>query len=204
MSGGEFVYALSFLYKKTNVQRYRDDALLIANYHWRSRHPETGLIPNSPHAGAERFDGSHCDTSVTGILCYFLLKSYEMTGIEIFRDQALVYLRAYAKYGYDTEMLKAARRWAEVIRKHPPSEGCAFDPTTPGYETHFAQYGTFADYYGRTISFFVHLYAMTGEEPYLNDARRFAREAVSRPVAKSFAFFPPPAGRGLGGGVLMR
>lgn len=42
------------------------------------------------------------------------------------------------------------------------------------------KYATFADMYGRTISLFIHLYALTGEQSYLRDARRTAREAVSR------------------------
>ena len=101
MSGAEFIYAFSFLYAKTNDPIWLKRAELVANYLWRSRDRQTNLIPNRPNASRKRFDGSHFDTSVTGLLCYYLLKSYELTDAKIFRDQAMAYLAAYARYGYD-------------------------------------------------------------------------------------------------------
>ena len=247
MSGGEFIYALSFLYSKTKDETYLDGARLLADYHWNSRNPKTGLIPNQPTSASapDRFDGHHFDTSISGILCYYLLKSYELLGIESFRDYALTYLRAYGKYGYDAEagefwgsvkldgtpvpgprpkeggyeiyeprghidywqpyqlgyeyapataqvyayayqltgdekMLEAARNWADCFRKHPASDGCLFAPTQPGYAERYAKYGAFADSYGRMISFYTHMYVLTGENIYLDDARQLAREAVSK------------------------
>ncbi len=245
MSGGEFIYALAFLYKKTGKRQYLEGAKLVADYHWRARNRSTNLTPNRPNAGARRFDGSHCDTSVTGLLCYYLLKSYELVGEQAFRDQAVAYLQAYAKYGYDgrtgkfagslrldgtpepgprvlagyaqyeprgpidlwepyqlgyeypiytaqayayahqltgeATMLETARRWADWIRRNPPSGGCLEKKSWYGrYAELFGRHGTYADMYGRTISLFVHLYALTGEEAYLDDARRFAQEAVSK------------------------
>ena len=50
----------------------------------------------------------------------------------------------------------------------------------PGYARIFAPHGTYAGKYGRTISFFVHLYALTGEAKYLELARKVAKEAVSK------------------------
>jgi len=245
MSGAEFIYAFSFLYTKTNDPVWLERAELVANYLWQSRGRHTNLIPNRPNAGRTRFDGSHLDTSVTGLLSYYLLKSYELTNVEAFRDQAVAYLAAYDRYGYDPstgcfwgsltldgkpvpgprvqggyeqyeprghidlwepyqlgyefpiytaqayayafqvtgdrKLLDAATRWADWIRRCPPSEGClAENAWYERYAELFARHGTFADMYGRTISLFVHLYALTGQESYLNDARRTAREAVSR------------------------
>ena len=40
--------------------------------------------------------------------------------------------------------------------------------------------GTYAGKYGRTISFFLHLYILTGERPYLEKARNFADEAIQK------------------------
>lgn len=244
MCGGEMVYALAFLFHKTGEPAWLQRAELVADYHWRSRNPQTGLIPNRPNAGATRFDGSHFDTSIPGHHCYDLLKAYELTGVTKFRDLALSYLRAYAKHGYDpvsgrfwgslrldgtpepgprtrgdyaqyeprglidlwqpyqlgyehplataqayayahqltgdAEMLATAQKWAECIRRAPPAQGCQEKETWyADYARRFAPYGTFADLYGRTISLFVHLYALTGQQAYLDDARRTARTAVA-------------------------
>jgi len=40
--------------------------------------------------------------------------------------------------------------------------------------------GTYAENYGRVISFFVHLYRATGEEHYLSVAQSVATEAVQK------------------------
>ena len=244
MSGAEFIYAFAYLYAKSGDGDWLNRAKLVADYHWRSRNPETGLIPNRPNAGEKRFDGGHFDTSISGLLCYYLLKSYELTGEGVFRDQALDYLRAYAKYGYDKdtgkfwgsllldgtvepgprireayaqyeprghidlwepyqlgyefpiytaqvyayayhltrdeEMLSTARKWADWLRRSTPSRDCIAGAWYDRYARVFAPHGTYADMYGRAISFFIHMYALTGEEPYLADARRYAREAVSK------------------------
>ena len=50
----------------------------------------------------------------------------------------------------------------------------------PGYAERYSKYGAFADSYGRMISFYTHMYTLTGETVYLDDARRLAQEAVSK------------------------
>lgn len=244
MSGGEFIYALAWLHQKTGAASALEDARLIANYHWNARNRETHLTPNRPNAGTDRFDGTHFDTSITGVLCYYLLKTHELTGENLFRDQAIAYLKAYDRYGYDEatgkfwgslkldgtpvpgprtrgdyaqyeprghielwepyqlgyefaiytaqcyayayqvskdpELLDAARKWAACIRAHPPTAGCRRGAWFDGYARACAEHGAYAGPYGRTISFFLHLYALTGEADFLQDARTFGREAVSR------------------------
>jgi len=244
MSGGEFAYALAFRYSKTRDPEHLRQALLVDDFHWQHRNPKTNLLPGQSSVDLGRFDGWHMDTSVVGIYCYFLLKSYELTGEETFRDHALAYLKAYARYGYDPKtgrffgslrldgtpepgpragegyasgearghvdlwepralgyetpiyaaqvyayayqlteepaMLNAARKWAEWIRRTPPTSGCLKESAHSQYAREFSRYGTFADKYGRTISFFIHLYALTGEKGYLDDARRLGREAVAK------------------------
>ena len=245
MSGGEFLYALAFLYTKTDDKTYLDGARLVADYHWNTRNPDTDLIATRPNVGKGRFDGWHFDTMVTGLLCYYLLKTYELTDEPLFRDQALAYLSAYSKYGYDPEskqfwagllldgapepdrrgengykqrgpsgycdiwepymlghehavytaqcyayayqltgesfLLDTARKWADCIRRALPAGPCR--PGTYYYDwyaRHFSKYGTFAGMYGRTISFFLHLHAITREQQYLGLARQVARDAVSK------------------------
>jgi hypothetical protein len=245
MSGGEFVYALAFRYSKTHDPEHLRQALLAADFHWQHRDPRTNLLPGQSSIDRSRFDGWHMDTSVTGIYCYFLLKSYELTGVATFRDQALTYLKAYARYGYDPKsgkffgslrldgtpepapravegyaameargyvdlwepdvlgyeapiytaqvyayayqltkdasMLDTARKWAQWIRRAPPSQGCLVENGHyANYAERFSRYGTYADKYGRTISLFLHLYALTGESSYLDDAKQLARQSVAR------------------------
>lgn len=245
MSGGQHILAFAFLHKMTGQSEWLERASLVADYYWRTRNPQTNLIANRPNAGKDRFDGSHFDTSISGLYCPCLLVAYELTGCESFRDQALAYLRAYAKLGYDEradafwgslrldgtpepgprvltdyaqyeprgyidlwqpyqlgyehplstaqayayayqltrdpEMLQAARRWAEWTRRSPPSAGCLEkEAWYHDYANRFAPHGTYADLYGRTISLYLHLYALTGEQSYFESARRLAREAVAR------------------------
>ena len=49
-----------------------------------------------------------------------------------------------------------------------------------GYATRFAPRGTYAGKYGRTISFFIHLYVVTEERKYLDAARNLADEAIQK------------------------
>lgn len=253
MNGGQFVYDLCFLYSKTRDRIYLERAELIADYHWNLRNKKTGLAPEVAYpeevlkSCREREEpptewilSSH---QVVGIMCYYLLKSYEITGVEKFRDHALTHLLAYAKYAYDPEtgkfygainiedgkpvtepriqgspnipygyvdiwqpyqygseypinaaqvyayaytvtgdedMLETAKKWADFIRNSPPETGCLADTWYELYARLFSKYGTFAGYYGRAISFYINMYANTGDSIYLDDARKLAREAVSK------------------------
>ena len=256
MNGGLFLYSMAFLYAKTGDQTYLDRAELIADYHWQARNPETNLTPEVAQSAKHRAQAAGrtdldkpseinlCSHQVVGLHCYYLLKSYELIGVEKFRDYALTYLQAYASYAYDPQtgkfygalhlrdgspalldqrlegssnipygyidlwqpyqygseypiyaaqsyayaygvtgdetMLDTARKWADFIRANPPENGCRTDTWYELYARLFSKYGTFAGHYGRAISFYVHLYAHTGDSIYLDDARKLGREAVSK------------------------
>ncbi len=244
MTGGEILNAFAFLYTKTRDAKWLDRARRVANYYWRSRHPVTALIPNRPNAGNARFDGSHFDTSITGLLCHRLLKAYELTREPIFRDQAVTYLRAYAKLGYDARakrfwgslaldgtpvrgprvpkgyaayeprghidmwqpyiagyehpmrtaqayahayaltkdetLLATAEQWADCIRRAWPPRTCNAKTWYAHYAKHRIGHGTYASHYGRTISFLLHMHALTRDPDYLRFARTVATEAVSK------------------------
>jgi hypothetical protein len=244
MSGGEILYAFAFLYSRTKDRRWLDRARLVADYYWKARHPETSLIPNRPNAGSDRFDGSHFDGSITGFLCPRLLKASQLTSDPAFRDQAVTYLKAYAKHGYDiqaqqfwgslaldgkpvpgprvrggygqyeprghidmwepyvagyenpiytaqayalaadltgdTQLVTAAKHWADCIRRVFPPAACDENAWYADYAKNWAPHGTYAGVYGRTISFFLHLEKITDESEYGLFARRVAREALSR------------------------
>ena len=244
MSGGEILVAFAFLHSKTGDEQWLDRAQLVADYYWNARHPTTGLVPNRPNAGRDRFDGSHFDTSITGFLCRSLLVASELTGEARFRDQAMAYLKAYAAYGYDAEakqfwgsleldgtpvpgprvaggygqyeprghidiwepyvagyenpiytaqtyayacqltgdeeLRKAAERWADCIRRVFPPRTCQENTWYGPYARDWAPHGTYAGLYGRTLSFFLHMHRITGDAEYLQFARQFAREALSK------------------------
>jgi hypothetical protein len=120
MSGGEILQAFAFLYSKTKDGRWLARARLVADYFWNARHLETNLIPNRPNAGADRFDGSHFDTSITGFHCRSLLAAYQLTGETAFRDYAVAYLKAYGKYGYDE---RARQFWGSLSLDGTPVPG---------------------------------------------------------------------------------
>jgi len=91
-------------------------------------------------------------------------------------------LTAGTNGGGDPELLAIAQRWAETIEANlPVKSGRRWKvqredalPLTP-YTG-----GNYAEDYGRTVSFFVHLYHATGKAHYLQTAEQVARDAVDK------------------------
>ncbi len=248
-SGGSFAIAFAFLYSVTKQPHYLEKAKLVANWHWQHRHPQTGLVADSPSTGS-RYDALHCFTTVPGPHASQLLRCYELTGDREFRDYAIAYILAYDRYGWDaqarryhgmlkldgtpisesdrgagydrwqptghidvwrtvmysyefpliaaqsavyaleltedeqerTELLRAALRWAKVIaRESPPTTGrrwrAEIEDTLPDVKS---TGGTYAENYGRAISFFVGLFHVTADIAYLQQANMLAQEAVDK------------------------
>ena len=69
--------ALAFLATKTNDDAVMADAKLVTDYYWNRRNKETNLVATRPNAGKNRFDGWHSDTTITGQLAGYLLKTYQ-------------------------------------------------------------------------------------------------------------------------------
>ncbi len=251
MSGASFIHAFAFLYTRTKEKVWLDHARLVASYYWNRRNKETNLFPERPNAGKNRFDGIRFTTNITGLHCHALLKAYEMTGVEIFKDYAVAYLKAYAKYGFDEKtgkfwgslnldgtpvpgprvkagaegtpshdyakeeprghldlwgpyvinyqfalytaqayayayhltkeeiFLTTAKRFADWLEKELPPRKCLEECWYEGYAKQYAPHGTYADKYGRTISFFIHLYVLTKEDKYLKLAGEVTNDAIS-------------------------
>lgn len=244
MSGGAFIEAFAFMYAKTKEQRWLDRARLIADYYWKRRDPRTDCLPERPNAGKKRFDGGSFVTTVPGLFCHSLLRAWEMTRDKRFRDYAVAYLKAYARYGYDAKsgrfrgalkldgtpfpgprikrgyaryeprghldlwepyvagyqyaiytaqayvyafaltgepvFLTTAQRFAAWIRKTPPGTPESADTWYDDYAAGPGRKGTYAGKYGRTISFLLHLYVVTGGRRWLDDARALADTAVEK------------------------
>ncbi|MFH1265698.1 MAG: hypothetical protein ABIK89_08210 [Planctomycetota bacterium] len=176
MSGGEMLYAFTFLHSKTGDRKWLDRAILVANYYWNSRHPETNLIPNRPNAGRDRFDGSHFDTSITGFLCRSLLRAFELSGEPLFRDQAVAYLKAYDHYGYDTE---AKQFWGSLKLDGTPVPGPRVASGYAQYEPrgHIDMWEPYVAGYENpiyTAQVYAFAYQQTKDKEFLEAARRWA------------------------------
>ncbi|MBC8427774.1 hypothetical protein H8D98_00785 [bacterium] len=244
ISSGSFIHAFAFLYSQTKEDIWLSRAKLLATYYWDRRNKATNLFPERPNAGTERFDGSHFVTTIPGLHCHALLKTYELTVDELFKDYAVAYLSAYAKYGFDENtgkfwgslnldgtpvfgpqimegyaaneprghldlwgpyvlgyqapiytaqayayayhltkdesFLTTAKRFANLIEKAPPTNGCLEESWYKGYAQQYAPYGTYAGKYGRVISFFIYLYILTKEDRYLEFAKDVADEAIDK------------------------
>ena len=91
-------------------------------------------------------------------------------------------LTAKQREGGDPELLEAARCWAEVIEKNlPPKVGRRWaQEITAALPEIKKTGGSYAEDYGRAISFLVHLYHATGEDRYLTLAENVARDAVDK------------------------
>lgn len=102
-TAGEIIYAFAFMQQMTGERHWVDRAHLVANYYWRLRDPQTDLLATRPNAGPDRFDGTHADTSTPGLYCQRLLEAAVLTDDTLLRKQALAYLKAYARYGWDPD-----------------------------------------------------------------------------------------------------
>ncbi len=99
-------------------------------------------------------------------------------------NQYGIYVAQTYAYAYQLTkepiFLTTAKRFADWIARELPVNQCFERSYYPGYARLFAPHGTYAGKYGRTISFFIHLYALTGEQKYLDLAKKVANEAVSK------------------------
>ncbi len=95
----------------------------------------------------------------------------------VYTAQAYVY--AWALTG-EPVFLTTAKRFAAWIRNTPPGTPESANTWYDDYAAGPGRKGTYAGKYGRTISFFLHLYVVTGERRCLDDARALADTAVEK------------------------
>ena len=99
--------------------------------------------------------------------------------------QASVYAYELSDKGngrHDPELLTIAKHWAEVIEKNlPPKQGRRFKDLMEIAMPELKKTGgTYAENYGRAISFFVQIYRATNDKHYLDVAESLAKEAVEK------------------------
>ena len=95
----------------------------------------------------------------------------------IYTAQAYAYA---AQLTQDEALLTAARRFAAWIQRSPPGTVETADTWYKAYCEGPGRQGTCAGKYGRTVSFFLHMYVLTKEAKYLESARRTAETAVRK------------------------
>ncbi|MBI5687275.1 MAG: hypothetical protein HZC54_19555 [Verrucomicrobia bacterium] len=176
MSGGEFVRAFAFMHAQTKEPMWLDRARLVADYYWKARDPKTSLIPNRPNAGTNRFDGSHFETSISGLMCHSLLGAAELSGEAKFREQAVVYLKAGARYGYDAQ---AGRFWGSLKLDGSPEPGPRVRGGYAQYEPrgHMDLWQPYAAGYEHPLyaaQAYAQAYKLTRDEALLETAQRWA------------------------------
>ena len=190
MSAGAIIKAFAFLYSKTKDRTWLDRALLIANYNWRQRNPDTNLLPERPNAGKDRFDGSTFVTSITGMYCYSLLKAYECTNNKTFLNQSLSILEAYLTYGHDES---TGKFWGALRLDGTPIPGPRlYTDNIDSKEGYFANqprghldlwepYVLGYQYAIYTAQTYIYAYQLSGNESMLYAARKFANWIISTP-----------------------
>ena len=100
-------------------------------------------------------------------------------GSEFPIETAQCYAFAY-RLAKDPNMLIAAERFADWIENTPTDANETEISWYAEYKKTFGKQGTYADKYGRTISFFIDMHALTGKQKYLELAQKFADEAIAK------------------------
>jgi hypothetical protein len=173
-AGGILAESLGWLYGKTGDRDVLDGALRIARYSYNHRDPSTGLVPNEPDQG--RWDSRVC-TSEIGLWARCLLRAEDYAGKEEFVTMARHALRAYLEYAYDEE---SGRYFGQVDIR----DGSAVIPEHTGYwpgrysDLWNTDQWPHHDYPAPAAEACLSLYRRSGEEAFLDHARRWANLAV--------------------------
>ena len=173
-AGGILAESLAWLYGKTGDEKLADLALRIARYSYGHRDPTTGLVKNEPDMG--RWDAKVATTEV-GVWAHCLLRAGAYTSNDEFVEMARNVARAYLEHGYDGA---TGRYFGQVA----VTTGEPVDPDEPGYwpRRYSEPWGTDQwpthDYPMPLAEACLSLYALTGEQAFLDAVHRWARVAV--------------------------
>jgi hypothetical protein len=95
----------------------------------------------------------------------------------IYTAQAYAYAYQLCK---DPIFLTSAERFADWIKQSPPGSPETEQTWYQEYSEKFGYKGTYAGKYGRTISFFIHLFIISRENKYLEEATALADIAIDK------------------------
>jgi hypothetical protein len=177
---GPYCHSLLKAYELTNESLFKDQAIAyLKAYATFGFDKESGRF-----RGALNLDG----TGVPGPRIFGRYAQYEPRGnldlwepyvagyqYAIYTAQAYVYVYQLTN---DEEFLVTATRFAAWINKTPPGSIESENSWYKDYSAGPGRQGTYAGKYGRTISFFLHLYIVTRDRRYLDVACRWADTAI--------------------------
>jgi hypothetical protein len=180
---GFYCHSLLRIHEITGVGRFRDQALAYLKAFATYGYDPVGerfwaglALDGTPDLRPRVADGSYEQYEGRGPTD--LWQPYA-AGYEFPFAAAQVYAYAYERTR-DPAMREAAIRWARFIEREWPPRGCADPSWYSRYARSWAGHGTYAAYYGRLISFLLHLHSLTGRPEYLAFARTVANEAISK------------------------
>ena len=159
-AGGILAESFCWLYAKTRDESLADLALKVAEYSYRHRDPETGLIENNPPV--TRWD-KHVSTTEVGLWAGSLLRAADLSGRAEFAKMAADGVSAYLNYGYD----QAAKEYYGQLRVKDGTPVLKDDPV-PGPEEYWP--GNYADIWN--ANFPAHDYPMAMAETCVQLYRR--------------------------------
>ncbi len=180
---GLFCYALLKMYDMTGDPLFRTQAFTYlkaySKYGWddQGKHFWASLkLDGSPVREIRAVPGDYAQFQPAGHVDFWqpLAACYDCGPFAV---QTYAYAYALTR---DKEIGTAARRWVDVLRRAFPPTHCRKDAFYAPYRETFAPLGTYAEYYGRTISFLLHMHALTGDPGCLALARTYADDGVSR------------------------
>lgn len=181
MACGTHLHAFAFLFSKTKEAVWLERAKLLAGYHWNSRNKETNLCQSQPSKN-DNPASRHCYTIIPGLHAHSLLKAWQLTGEHTFKEYATGYLEAYEKYGYDEE---TGKYWGILQLDGTPDKRLSrnvdyckqegMDPRQPmGHLDLWSPYVLHQEYPQHTAQNYVFAYQLTGNEVFLNAAKKWA------------------------------
>lgn len=179
---GLYCYSLLKAYEVTKEKIFRDHAVAYLQAYAALGYDEKA----GKFWGALRMDG----TPIPGPRVKGGYAQYEPRGhLDLWEPYAAGYQYAIYTaqvYAYAYELtgeaifLTTAERFAAWIKKAPPGTPGTANAWYDDYSNGPGRKGAYAGKYGRTISFFLHLYVVTGERRYLDDARALADTAAEK------------------------
>ena len=207
-SSSSFIEAFAFMSTKSpgiipdtpvgEPTTWIDRAKLLANYHWNERNPDNNLSADVPDkAPSGRWWGLNATSTLPGVYAPALMRTYQLTGDTMFRDQALAYMRAYGNHAYDTA---TEQFWGEVVvatgkpvpgpksGSNKPSRAAPWDPR--GHADIWSPNPITAEHYPEAAQGFADAYKLTVDE---GNPDAFLRLTADR-WAQQFRDNPPKTG----------
>lgn len=179
---GCYCHSLLKAYEITGEPAFKNQAVDILMAYARYGYDENA----GKFWGALRLDG----TPLSGPRLLEDYAQYEPRGhLDLWEPYAAGYqyaiytAQAYA-YAYqicqEPLFLTTAERFAIWIKNCPPGSPETAQTWYREYNERFGHQGTYAGKYGRTISFYIHLFIITGEYQYLEEAKTMADTAIGK------------------------